>query len=89
MFNDLEFTISEETLLCAFDYAVGRKSYVVSSVTRDLLENADLLSKPSRQHIEDEINRRWELNELGHDNDRQQWVHLLKRLREVDEEQEG
>lgn len=67
---DDEFTVSEETLACAFEYAVGRKSYVVSSVVRDILENAELLSSQTRQTMIKRISERWQVNELGHDNDR-------------------
>lgn len=82
---DDEYVVCEETLLCAFRYAIGRQSYVVGNVIRDLSENAELLSSNTRQMMIQEINRRWKINELGHEQDRRQWVNLLKRFEEVEE----
>ena len=81
-----EFTVSENTLLAAFDYAVGRKSYVVGSVARDLQDNAAELSQKSRQYIIKQINEKWHVNALGHPADRDQWVRLLQQLKEIESE---
>lgn len=84
---DEEFTVSETTLLCAFDYALGRKTYVVGDVVSDLATNAELMSSKTRQYMMKKINERWQVNALGHDADRQQWVNILKQLNEIEEEQ--
>lgn len=81
-----EYTVSEQTLLCAFDYAVGRKTYVVGAVTRDLSSNANSISQKGRQYMIKELNRRWQVNSLGHDVDREMWVRLLKQLQEIESE---
>jgi len=83
---DDEFTVSEETLLCAFSYALGRKTYVVGIVVRDIQENAELISSQSRRTMIKEINDKWAVNALGHENDRRQWVQLLKQLQEIESE---
>lgn len=82
---DEEFTVGEDTILAAFDYAIGRKTYVVSSVVRDLQDNYELLTSKSRQYMIKEIERRWEVNELGHDIDKQHWLRLLQQLKEIEE----
>lgn len=83
---DDEFTISETTLLCAFDYALGRMTYVVGSVVSDITTNAELVSSKGRQYMIKKIHEKWQVNALGHDIDREQWVNLLKRLNEIEEE---
>ena len=83
---DEEFTVSEQTLLCAFDYSIGRKTYVVGLVVRDLQDNAETMSQKARQYMIKELNRRWQINALGHDQDREQWVRLLHQLNEIESE---
>lgn len=83
---DEEFTVSEQTLLCAFDYAIGRKTYVVGPVVRDLQDNAELVSQKARHYMIKELNRRWQVNALGHPQDRELWVQLLHQLNEVESE---
>lgn len=82
-----EFTASEDTLLCAFRYALGKRNLVVGNIVRDLSEAAESLSSDTRQTMIKEINQKWQVNALGHENDRRQWVNLLKQLNEVEEDQ--
>lgn len=81
-----EITVSEETVLCAFEYAIGRKSYVVGNVVRDILENAESLSSQTRKTMADKINQKWSADELGHASDRSQWLGLLRQLKEIEAE---
>lgn len=81
-----EYTVGEDTLLAAFDYAIGRKSYIVGSVTRDLSNSAELISQKTRQYLIKKISERWQINALGHDVDRDMWVRLLKQLQEIESE---
>jgi len=83
---DDEFTVSEETLLCAFKYTIGRKNYAVGTVVRDIAENAEVVSSDARRTIIKEIHDRWAVNALGHENDRRLWVQLLKQLQEIESE---
>lgn len=85
MLNE-EFTVSEETLLCAFTYALGRKNYIVSTVVRDVSENADQISSQTRRTMIKAINDKWAVNALGNKNDQTQWVQLLQQLREIESE---
>lgn len=85
MINE-EFTVSEETLLCAFNYALGRRNYVVSTIVRDISENVETLSSQSRRTMIKAINDKWAVNALGHQNDQRQWVQLLKQLKDIESE---
>jgi len=83
---DDEMTVSEETLVCAFRYALGRENYVVGNVIRDMLDNAEFLSQPTRQDFIKRIQEKWQVNALGHKNDTAQWVHLLHTLEALEKE---
>lgn len=72
---------SEHTLLCAFDYAIGRTTYISQNVARDLLANAYLLSNSAKSYIVKEIDRRHEHNTLGHPTvDAPYWLQLREEL---------
>ncbi len=81
-----EFTVGEDTILAAFDYAIGRTTYVVSSVVRDLQDNCELITSKGRRYMIREIERRHQEEELGHTIDQQMWLRLLKQLNEVEEQ---
>lgn len=83
---DDEYTVCEDTLLCAFDYAIGRKSYVVANVVRDLTENAELMSRQGRNHVIANIRKHQSNDELGYEVDRQHWIRLFNYLVEINEE---
>ena len=72
--------VSETTLLCAFDYAVGRMTYVVGEVAADIIDAAPKLSDKAKAHIIKEINRRDEVNALGMAMDRDEWVKVREAL---------
>jgi len=73
--------VSETTLLCAFDYAVGRMTYVVSEVTADIIDAAPKLSDKAKAYMIKEINRRDEVNALGMSFDREAWLKVREVLR--------
>lgn len=86
---DEDFTVSEETVLCAFDYALGRGSYIVSSVVRDMTENAYSLSQESRRHIIKKITDKDTYHALGHEQDAAQWHGLRDFLNEIEAESQA
>ena len=55
MSKDIEFRDSRLTLFCMFRYALGRKSYILSSVTDDILNNWDKLEKWDKNQLKKEI----------------------------------
>lgn len=73
--------VSETTLLCAFDYAVGRMTYVVGEVTADIMDAAPKLSDKAKAYMLKEINRRDEVNALGMQMDKEQWYKVRDILR--------
>lgn len=74
--------VSETTLLCAFDYAVGRMTYVVSEVTADIIDAAPRLSDKAKAYMLKEINRRDEVNALGMSMDREQWLKVREAIKQ-------
>ena len=73
--------VSECTLLCAFDYAVGRMTYVVSEVTADIIDAAPKLSDKAKAYMIKEIDRRDSVNALGMSVDREGWYKVREALR--------
>lgn len=72
--------VSETTLLCAFDYAIGRMTYVVSEVAQDIIDAAPKLSDKAKAYMLKEINRRDEINALGMKMDRDWWLKVREAL---------
>lgn len=73
--------VSETTLLCAFDYAVGRMTYVVSEVTADIIDAAPKLSDKAKAYMIKEIDRRDAVNSLGMPMDRDEWYKVREALK--------
>lgn len=71
---------SETTMICAFDYAVGRQTYVVGDVATDLILSSEYLTQRGREYIIKEINKRLDENALGGDCDKEQWLKVKKVL---------
>lgn len=74
--------VSEVTLLCAFDYAIGRMTYVVSDVTADIIDAAPKLSDNAKSYMLREINRRDEVNAMGMAMDREQWLKVREAIKQ-------
>ena len=73
--------VTETTLLCAFDYAVGRSTYVVPEVTKDILQVADTLTDNAKFYMIKELNRRYSVNALGMEQDKKEWLKVLDALK--------
>jgi hypothetical protein len=71
--------MKESVLICAFRYALGRMTYVVSDVA-DCIEaqaiSSEGLSTGARKVIVNEINEAIEEDALGMDMDAQKWIKL-------------
>lgn len=71
--------ITEDILIYAFRYALGRKTYAVSVMCELLKENWDKLADHTKDSIKKEIISHEELyGDLGHDCDKDEWYSLLK-----------
>ena len=80
--EDIEFII-----LGAFRYAMGRRSYIVSTTVDFIMRNIDLVPRGFRELMIDEITMGENgefYYQLGDDCDKQQWLKLREFLKELD-----
>lgn len=68
-------TVGELTLAAAFDYAIGRRTYV-AEVANDITRNVGIISRKGLGYMIEAIDRRWSNNDLGDTQDRDQWLCL-------------
>jgi hypothetical protein len=71
----MTFKYPSIVLLCAFRYALGRKTYVVSMIVDELVTNWNELSYHDKDKIQNEI---LSASDLGMECDRQEWERILK-----------
>jgi len=67
-------------LSCAFRYALGRRTYVVSSVVKTILDNWDKLQEHERLRFKKEILEHKETwGNLGDNYDEENWDRILSK----------
>lgn len=67
-------------LCCAFRYALGRRTYVVSAVVDEIINNWNNISIFDKQRFRKEILEYLELNgNLGHECDKQEWLRIINK----------
>lgn len=67
-------------LVCAFRYALGRATYVVSIVVNELHSNWSELRESDRELIVREIlEHKKKFGKIGHDIDEREWMTLVER----------
>jgi len=69
---------SQEITVCAFRYALGRQTYIVSIVVDHLIENWDKLDMRFKELIHREIKVAIERGSAGMKMDVEEWNKLLK-----------
>ena len=67
----------EGIMFYAFRYALGRKTYAVSTVSTALIDNWHLISNKTKEIIIDEINKAIEKGDAGMEMDVKQWKAVL------------
>ena len=73
--------VSEITLSCAFRYALGSMTYVVSEVVEDILTNWDKISDGTKERFVKEITEhRAKFGQCGMDMDDQQWQKIIDKF---------
>lgn len=77
--------VSIDTLCCAFSYALGRKTYIVSTVIRDLQHNMLTIPPETRRMMLEEISERYAIGALGDQIDVDLWLAFADRLKNVNE----
>ena len=65
------------TLMCAMRYALGRMTYVVSSVTSELIRNWHIFSNSDQVVILKEIREALEKEEAGMECDEKRWIAVI------------
>lgn len=68
---------TDEMIVYAFRYCLGRATYVTANCADYLIANWDRLSQHSRGMILNEITRAFEEKRYGHDTDRDEWERVL------------
>jgi hypothetical protein len=79
----LEKTDFEILIICAFRYALGRKTYVVYEVANLVARYKQELSAFAKELIVREIDEALRLNHAGMDCDIKEWKRLKKELTNV------
>ena len=64
-------------LFCAFRYALGRRTYVVSSVVDTIINNWENLATSQRYMFKKEIREAEMANDVGSTYDDQEWRRIL------------
>jgi len=77
--NDREFDV---LLFCAFRYALGRKTYIVSDVVDLIIKYKEKLNAGSIFIIKKEINKAIEQNQAGMSCDVYEWNKVLEALKD-------
>lgn len=70
----MEITTDELTLLCAFRYALGRRTYIVHHVADEIIKNKNNLTDADKYIIIKEITEAEERDGLGMECDKQVWI---------------
>ena len=72
-------TLDDQIVLsCAFRYALGRRTYVVSSVVKTILDNWEVLPETDQDRYKKEIREHKETyGNLGDDCDEEEWNRIL------------
>ncbi len=69
--------VDEDILFCAFRYALGRKTYIVSVLTDEIHKQWHLLSDKTKSMIQKEIKVAIETDNAGWDCDKELWETIL------------
>jgi hypothetical protein len=69
-------------LLCSFRYALGRRSYMVSTIADMMLDNEDFLLAYKDQ-IVDDIERSISMGDIGDSCDKSVWLKVVDKINEI------
>ena len=68
----------------AMRYVLGRKTYMVETVCRTLINNAEHIRPDIKQRMSEEIEKAIAENQAGMDCDVHQWKQVLKSFKETE-----
>ena len=69
-----------DLMVCAFRYALGRKSYITSAIADLILKYYLLLDDNDCEVIKRDIKRAFETNNYGMEMDKEVWQEVLNKL---------
>jgi len=69
-----------DLMVCAFRYALGRKTYVVATIGELLIKHKDILSETSKAQMIRDINRVTKTANYGMDIDKNIWIRVRTAL---------
>lgn len=74
----MRILVDEYILLCAFRYALGRKTYAVSEVAKELKLNWPNLSNIFKRQARYEIEQALHNDDAGMEMDKKEWKSILE-----------
>jgi len=69
-----------DLMVCSFRYAMGRRTYIASTISDILIKHKEELSTQSKESILRDIQRALNANNYGMDMDKEVWVKLQEEL---------
>lgn len=69
--------LTEDTLVCAFRYALGRRTYIVGVIAEQLIQNWKDISPNTQNLIVNEIAEAIYENRAGSEIDVQEWLQVI------------
>lgn len=69
-----------DLMVCAFRYALGRKTYITGAISDLLIKYKDKLSVQSREAILRDIKKAFDTNNYGMEMDKEVWAKLQEEL---------
>ena len=73
----------EDLIFCSFRYALGRRTYIVSTVAEIILKHKDVITNNTKHLMIKEILEAVEKNQAGMDCDVHMWKTVVDELRGV------
>lgn len=69
-----------DLILCAFRYALGRKTYITSTISELIIKYKDNIDENDKEVITRDIRRSFETNNYGMEMDKEIWEKVLSEL---------
>ena len=69
-----------DLIICAFRYALGRKTYITNTIAELIIKYKDELSTSDTEVIKRDIKRAFDMNNYGMEMDKKEWQRVLEAL---------
>lgn len=73
----LSYADTNDLILCAFRYAMGRRTYIVSTIADIIIKHKDCITGNFKALIKKEIQHALDNDEAGMHCDREDWTRVL------------